>query len=422
MEILLIDDEIDVCETLKSLLEEQGYQVCYTTTGRAAVDEADTADLVICDLNLKGESGLAVIERLRAVRPSVKVLVLTAEPSIDRLQRAIDLGVAGFVTKLEGFVELLACVDRTLGLSFGSVFLFPSTLKETLAEALPYLGEVATADGDNWTVVRNQLRTAAPTCILVDGSVPTAAAFLEACSAELDGRLVFMLFREGEFKAARAALGHLPGIKCLEFTTSPRQLLRAIREEMMMRRRTAQGMRDLLAETFERCPHAAPLRTGYYCTLAGACPYGEEKLFPVNVRGQEYHRCPRRPLVVSSPDRVGLLTWRGVPDATRLREYRDEAGRLLRQGKTHLIVNGEGLGSLSFELVQILMEVEAGLEGRVEARIDVVNLSPEALGTARSLGEVLRRTRFHPRVLIELPAAAVRPVAGGKRRGGSLWG
>ncbi len=417
MEILLIDDEIDVCETLKSLLEGQGYRVSYATSGEAAVNDVTTADLVICDLNLQGENGLEVIERLQALRPDVKVLVLTGEPTIDRLQRAIDLGVAGFVTKLEGNLELLASVDRTLGLTFGSVFLFPSSLKETLAEALPYLGEVATADGDNWAVVRNHLRTADPTCVLVDGAAPTAQPFLQACGTELEGRLVFLLFRESDFKAARAALGHRPGIKCLEMPTSPGQLLRALRDEVLVRRRAAERMRDLLAATFERCPHAAPLRMGYYCTLAGACPYGEVKLFPVTVRGNEYARCPRRPLVVPNPDRVALLTWRGAPDAQALRQYRAEAQRQLGQGKTHVIVDGAALRTLPFELVQLLMEIETALKDRAEARIDVVNLAPRVLAAAQNLGEVLRRTAVYPRVLIELPPVHTSPAFRTPRRG-----
>ena len=110
-QILLVDDEVAICEALTAFLAEQGHQVRYATNGEGAVAQALHADLAICDLRLGSENGLDVIERLRRVRPELKILVLTAYPSIDALQTATNLGVAGFLSKPLGIsrpVELVA--------------------------------------------------------------------------------------------------------------------------------------------------------------------------------------------------------------------------------------------------------------------------------------------------------------------------
>ncbi len=94
-QILLVDDEVAICEALTAFLAEQGHQVRYATNGEGAVAQALHADLA-------------------SVRPELKILVLTAYPSIDALQTATNLGVAGFLSKPLGIsrpVELVARED-----------------------------------------------------------------------------------------------------------------------------------------------------------------------------------------------------------------------------------------------------------------------------------------------------------------------
>ncbi|MBI3636244.1 MAG: response regulator [Candidatus Rokubacteria bacterium] len=201
--ILLVDDEVAICESLKGLLSDQGHQVSYATNGDAAVAKAADADLAICDLRLGDESGLQVIERLKAARPNLKILVFSAYPSIDALQAATDLGVEGFLTKPLGMPELLVTVDRCLGGDVGPVMLFPAALREKIADIMPALSEVTIADGTNWLRVRTQIRSVAPAAVLVDGGAAEAIDFLDACRRELEGRTVFFICRDEDFNTAR---------------------------------------------------------------------------------------------------------------------------------------------------------------------------------------------------------------------------
>src|SRR5206468_11111121 len=156
-----------------------------------------------------------------ACGPSSKILVLTAYPSIDALQTATNLGVAGFLSKPLGMPELLCSVDRVLGSELGPFLLFPSTLKEKLKDVVPYLGEVTSVDPSNWLRVKTLLRTAAPSCVLVDAAAPDVLDFFDACKRELEGRIVLLLCRDDDFVTARELLGRLSNVKCVSMGGSP---------------------------------------------------------------------------------------------------------------------------------------------------------------------------------------------------------
>src|SRR5437879_134899 len=172
----------------------------------------------------------------------------------------------------------------------------------------------ASADPSNWLRVKTLLRTAAPSCVLIDAAEPTVFDFFDACKRELEGRTVLLLCADEDFNTARQLLGRLSNVKCVSTSGSPSQLLRTIRLEVTQRRQESERARAMLAQQLARCEYAAPLHTGYYCTMQGPCPFGEQKDAAVTVRGKDHHRCPKRPFVIPNADRVGLITWSGLPD------------------------------------------------------------------------------------------------------------
>lgn len=68
--ILLVEDNIDACDTLRALLELAGHEVAVAYDGRAGLEKAQARDydVVICDIGLPGIDGLEIIERLRLAR------------------------------------------------------------------------------------------------------------------------------------------------------------------------------------------------------------------------------------------------------------------------------------------------------------------------------------------------------------------
>jgi CheY-like chemotaxis protein len=397
--ILLVEDELPMCEALQELLGSHGYEVTYATGGADALAVAGGVDLTICDLRLGTENGLQVIRQLRGARPDLKIVVLTANPSIKALQAAKDLGVLNFLTKPVKPPELVTTITRALDEEIGPVLLFPSSLRTRLPGLLPYVPEVMVADAPKWLRARTLVRST--TAVIVDASAAETLEFLDTCRPELEGTALFLYCREEDFETARHVIAWFPSARCLDVDSGVPDLLRAIRERVTARRAESAEARAALAQQLRRCKYAEPLRLGYYCTLSGACPFGEEKHTVTTVRGRDYHQCPKRPFVITAAERVGVVTWppeAGDSDPDGL------STRILEQvqaGKRHVLVNCQALEALPTKIVAVLTEVENTIGEDAAVQIDFINLSTRLLAALHRPAELLVKTKFHGRVIVE---------------------
>lgn len=114
--ILVVEDEPGIVAFLQRGLEAAGYTVLHTPDGATglALAQRPDVDLVVLDLGLPGLPGEQVLVRLRAVRPSVPVIVLTARSStVDKVAN-LDAGADDYVVKPFSFSELLARIRARL--------------------------------------------------------------------------------------------------------------------------------------------------------------------------------------------------------------------------------------------------------------------------------------------------------------------
>ena len=113
--ILVIDDEISICELLKLELELEGY-ICETANNG---DDALIAfkefkpDLVLLDLMLPGMSGYELCEEFVS-RKSVPIIMLTAKSEIDDIVVGLETGADDYVTKPFDTRELLARIKALI--------------------------------------------------------------------------------------------------------------------------------------------------------------------------------------------------------------------------------------------------------------------------------------------------------------------
>jgi DNA-binding NarL/FixJ family response regulator len=112
--VVVADDHTLVRQSvLKAVRSEDGVEVVGEAgdgpSTLAAVAERDP-DLLVVDIAMPGLDGLAVAERLRRERPSVKVIFLSMHDDDGSLQRAVALGAAGFVSKSASIEELQEAV------------------------------------------------------------------------------------------------------------------------------------------------------------------------------------------------------------------------------------------------------------------------------------------------------------------------
>jgi DNA-binding response OmpR family regulator len=114
--ILVVEDEASLREGLRDLLSGDGHTVTAVADGAAGVAAglAEAFDLVVLDLMLPRLDGITVCRQLRAARPGMPILMLTARGSEDDKVRGLGEGADDYVTKPFSARELLARV-RALG-------------------------------------------------------------------------------------------------------------------------------------------------------------------------------------------------------------------------------------------------------------------------------------------------------------------
>jgi DNA-binding response OmpR family regulator len=114
--ILLVEDEASLRDGIVDLLEGDGHRVTAAGDGVTGVETGlrEPFDLVVLDLMLPRLDGVEVCRRLRAARPGMPILMLTARGSEDDKVRGLGEGADDYVTKPFSARELLARV-RALG-------------------------------------------------------------------------------------------------------------------------------------------------------------------------------------------------------------------------------------------------------------------------------------------------------------------
>jgi DNA-binding NtrC family response regulator len=112
--VLYVEDEEDVLESVTHFLASHFRTVIPCRDGRDALEKAaeHSPDLVVTDLSMPEMGGMELIPALRRMSPDMPAVITTAFTEIPCLLRAIELGVAGFVSKPLDFDELLKVMTK----------------------------------------------------------------------------------------------------------------------------------------------------------------------------------------------------------------------------------------------------------------------------------------------------------------------
>ena len=108
--ILLIEDQVELCEILKDTLSLYDFDVTYALNGDDGYNEFISLDpkLVIIDIMMPGSDGFSAVKKIRLVNKEVPIIMLTAKPLTEDLVKAFDLGCNDFVRKPFAMEELIA--------------------------------------------------------------------------------------------------------------------------------------------------------------------------------------------------------------------------------------------------------------------------------------------------------------------------
>lgn len=115
--ILVVDDEPSICEGITLVLEPAGYDVKHAFCGEDALKlvSKEDFDVILMDLIMPGIDGAEACERIKAIKPYIRVVAISGSPSGQRLDRFMQAGgIELYLYKPFGKEELLRGVEKAL--------------------------------------------------------------------------------------------------------------------------------------------------------------------------------------------------------------------------------------------------------------------------------------------------------------------
>jgi len=115
--ILLVDDDAEIIESMRTVLEAKGYTVLIARDGNqgVALAEKELPDLVVLDMMMPKRSGFLVLERLRRSQQTpLRIIMVTANEGSRHKAYAEMLGVDDYIRKPFAMDRLLESVSRLL--------------------------------------------------------------------------------------------------------------------------------------------------------------------------------------------------------------------------------------------------------------------------------------------------------------------
>ena len=115
--VLVVDDESSIRELLAKTLALAEYDVDTAPDGRAALERLRLGhyDLLIADLKMPGMDGLTLIREAKRLKADMPVIIITGFSTESSAIEAVNLGVAGYLTKPFRVPQVLAAAARALG-------------------------------------------------------------------------------------------------------------------------------------------------------------------------------------------------------------------------------------------------------------------------------------------------------------------
>lgn len=115
-DLLLIDDDQWVRDSMRLLFEVEGCRLCALATAEEALQacEIQTFDMILVDYDLPGIDGLEFIRRVNQKNPRARKVLVTAYSSEALFAQARALGVEGFISKPFTSESIEACLSSLL--------------------------------------------------------------------------------------------------------------------------------------------------------------------------------------------------------------------------------------------------------------------------------------------------------------------
>jgi DNA-binding NtrC family response regulator len=196
-EILIVDDEKDLLESLALIFQSKGFRVSVASKGSDAVESfsQEPVPVVVCDNMLPDAQGISLLEQFRGILPEVQMIMVTGKGTIDIAVQAMKAGVFDFVTKPVDPEHLIQLALRA------------NQLYEALADRRNLLEEMRRMTGQDIVGRHPSMKKLLR---LVDTVAPTESAVLIEGESGTGKELVARLIH----KRSRRARRHFVPVDC----------------------------------------------------------------------------------------------------------------------------------------------------------------------------------------------------------------
>ena len=99
--LLVVDDEPEICDFLKSFFEDRDFEVRTALSGERALELVETyrPHVMLLDIKMGNVDGLAVLRKVKEKNPKLKVIMVTALETTEKIEEAMRLGADNYITK-----------------------------------------------------------------------------------------------------------------------------------------------------------------------------------------------------------------------------------------------------------------------------------------------------------------------------------
>ncbi len=114
--MLVVDDELRICDFLKGFFSTKGYEVSTVTSGEEALTQAPRLKpaVILLDVRMPGISGIDALPRLKALLPQARIIMVTALDDDSLMAEAVSRGASDYITKPFSFDYLEGIVMQKL--------------------------------------------------------------------------------------------------------------------------------------------------------------------------------------------------------------------------------------------------------------------------------------------------------------------
>jgi two-component system response regulator HydG len=167
--ILIIDDDVFICRTIKKQLTNVGFQVEVAFTGISGLKilKNNQFELVLCDFRLPDKDGLEMLQQIKKMNRGIKVVIITAYADVRMAVKLIKQGADDYIVKPLRSEEILSLAKRLTG-------------DDVSRTRWDYIGDFITGSSNTFKKAVEYAKMVAPTdmAVLIEGETGTGKEYV----------------------------------------------------------------------------------------------------------------------------------------------------------------------------------------------------------------------------------------------------